>query len=53
MVYSESGLKVEISSKTTNTMKETILVDATNQNAASNSALENNTSQYRLLVQLS
>ena len=35
MFYTESGLKVEQSSKTIDTLNETILVDATNQNPAS------------------
>jgi len=40
VVNSESGLKVEASSKTTNTMKGTILFHATNQNPASIFVLE-------------
>jgi len=40
VVYSESGLKVEKSSKTTNTMNRTTLVTAANQKLASNSTLE-------------
>ena len=40
MVYSESGLKVDKSSKTTDTINGTILVDATNQNPASICTLE-------------
>ena len=35
VVYSENGLKVKKSSKTTDTMNGTILFDATNQNPAS------------------
>ena len=40
VVYSESGFKVEKSCKTTDAMNGTILVDATNQNPASNCTLE-------------
>ena len=45
MVYSESGLKVKQSSKTTDTMNGTILVDATNQNPASICTLEKNVTE--------
>ena len=40
MAYPESSLKVEKSSKTTDTMNRTILADATNHNAASICTLE-------------
>ena len=53
MVYSESNLKVEKSSKTTDTMNGTILGDATNKNPASICTLENSTSRCRLLFHLS
>ena len=39
-------------SKTTDTMNGTILFDATNQNPASICTLKNNTSRWRLLIQL-
>ena len=53
VVYSENGRKVEKSSKTTDTMNRTILVNATNQNPASICALKNtiqyNTIQYNTI----